>query len=141
MTPHIPASLRREIRLAAGGRCAYCRSHEDLMGISFEIDHVIPLSEGGATALDNLCLSCPTCNRYKANKLTAIDPVTGQRTALFHPRTQVWNTNFSWDEVGIYIIGITPVGRATVESLRINRPVLIQLRGYWIALGLHPPQS
>ena len=38
------------------------------------------------------------------------------------------------------LIGLTPAGRATVALLRMNRPVLVQMRRYWIALGLHPPQ-
>lgn len=139
MTPHVPAPLRREIHLAAVGRCAYCRCHEDLMGIPFEIDHIIPLSEHGATIFDNLCLSCPTCNRYKANKRMAIDVVTGHLAALFHPRKQEWGEHFSWTEGGLRIIGKTPTGRATIETLHINRPVLVQLRGYWKVLGLHPP--
>jgi len=31
-------------------------------------------------------------------------------------------------------------GRATIALLRMNRPVLMQMRRYWVALGLHPPR-
>jgi len=62
----IPKALRQAVIAAAQGRCAYCLSPEQLMGVTFEIDHVIPRSAGGPTQLDNLCLSCPTCNRHKA---------------------------------------------------------------------------
>ena len=110
------------------------------MGVPFEIDHIIPLSEQGATSLDNLCLSCPACNRYKTNKQTAIDPVTGQSAALYHPRRQMWSEHFSWNADGLRIIGKTPSGRATIETLHINRPVLVQLRAYWKTLGLHLPE-
>jgi hypothetical protein len=37
------------------------------------------------------------------------------------------------------VVGLTATGRATIEALRINRPVLVQMRRYWVALGLHPP--
>lgn len=30
------------------------------MGVTFEVDHIIPRQVGGATQLDNLCFSCPT---------------------------------------------------------------------------------
>jgi 5-methylcytosine-specific restriction endonuclease McrA len=33
------------------------------------IDHIIPLSKGGADAVANLCIACPRCNRSKAAKL------------------------------------------------------------------------
>ncbi|XXX72057.1 HNH endonuclease signature motif containing protein [Sorangium sp. So ce134] len=30
-------------------------------------------------------------------------------------------------------------GRTTVAALQMNRPVMIELRRYWAATGLHPP--
>ena len=46
MSRHIPARLREQVRVDAGGRCAYCQSSEQLMGVTFEIDHIIPQSAG-----------------------------------------------------------------------------------------------
>jgi hypothetical protein len=66
MSSHISAQLREQVIADAGGRCAYCQS-----------------------------------------------------------RTEV--------------IGLTSVGRATIKALQMNRPVIVQLRRYWVALGLHPP--
>jgi|DEB0MinimDraft_3_1074331.scaffolds.fasta_scaffold00146_21 5-methylcytosine-specific restriction endonuclease McrA len=34
----------------------------------FHVDHVIPLSKGGSHTLDNLVISCPTCNLRKGAK-------------------------------------------------------------------------
>ncbi|MEQ8973314.1 MAG: HNH endonuclease [Coleofasciculus sp. C1-SOL-03] len=45
----------------------------------------MPRSAGGETVFDNLCLACPTCNRYKATRQTVPDPLTGESVALFHP--------------------------------------------------------
>lgn len=42
-----------------GGRCAYCG------GLYEELDHVIPLSDGGSAWPANLRPSCRTCNRRK----------------------------------------------------------------------------
>ncbi|AUX44215.1 uncharacterized protein SOCE26_056790 [Sorangium cellulosum] len=62
----IALRLRKLILARDAGRCTFCRCAEGLMGVTFEIDHVVPRCAGGATTLDNLCLCCPTCNRHKA---------------------------------------------------------------------------
>jgi hypothetical protein len=124
----------------AGGLCAYCCSAEALLGVTFEIDHIVPLSAGGGTTADNLCLSCPTCNRQKGVRQTALDPASGAETPLFHPLTQTWGDHFTWSDDGATVIGLTPAGHATIALLRMNRPVLVQMRRYWVALGLHPPR-
>ena len=48
-----------------GGCCAYC--DHPLFGY-FHIDHRVPLSRGGNNWPENLCVSCPTCNRSKGAK-------------------------------------------------------------------------
>lgn len=139
MSQYIPAALRAEVRSLAHGRCAYCRSAEELLGVIFEIDHVIPLSAGGVASADNLCLSCPTCNRYKATRVVGADPESGQTALLFHPHNDVWKEHFAWSIDGSSLIGLTSIGRVTIEALHMNRPILTRLRLYWAALGLHPP--
>jgi hypothetical protein len=42
-------------------------------------------------------------------------------------------------EDSLRIEGKTAIGRATVEALQLNREVLVEARGTWIAAGLHPP--
>ena len=49
MTSYIPIELREHVRDAATGRCAYCQSREALMGVTFEVDHIIPQSAGGGS--------------------------------------------------------------------------------------------
>ncbi len=111
------------------------------MGVTFEIDHIIPQSAGGRTHEENLCLSCPTCNRHKAARHTVRDPETQKEVTLYHPQVNDWGEHFAWNDSGIRVVGLTPVGRATVEALRMNRPQIVQLRRYWVALGLHPPEG
>jgi len=48
--------------------------------------------------------------------------------------------HFAWSERGKELKGLTAIGQATIEALRMNRPVLVQARAMWINLGEHPPQ-
>ena len=132
----IAASLRQAVLAEASGRCAYCHSLEQFMGVAFEVDHITPRSLKGRTVLDNLCLSCPTCNRYKASRSSARDPVSRRRVRLFHPKRDKWREHFKWSGDGSEIIGLTPSGRATVQALHFNRPAMRLLRRYWKATGI-----
>jgi hypothetical protein len=49
----------------------------------------------------------------------------------------MWEQHFGVNE-GAAIFGITPVGRATVVRLQMNRPRHITARRRWIELGLFP---
>jgi hypothetical protein len=69
----------------------------------------------------NLAAACVPCNRRKRDHLTGIDPVTGLEHPLFNPRQQLWREHFAFSEDYAEIIGVTPVGRATVSRLEMNR--------------------
>lgn len=49
MSTAVPALLRGQVVERAKGCCAYCRSTEQLMGVTFEIDHIVPRAVGGET--------------------------------------------------------------------------------------------
>lgn len=49
------------------GLCAYCEV--PLFG-NFHVDHMQPLSRGGADNPDNYAITCPTCNLRKHSKTT-----------------------------------------------------------------------
>lgn len=134
--PRIPAPLRKAVIEAARGQCAYCQSPERLMGVSFEVDHIIPRNAKGKTTAANLCLSCPTCNRHKASRISARDPISRRSVRLFHPNQDNWVEHFAWSDDGSQIIGLTPTGRATIEALHFNRPAMMLLRQYWRATGI-----
>lgn len=140
MSDYIPVDLKRGIRQQFNEICAYCQTAEYLTVTTFEIEHIVPLSAGGKTLLDNLCLACPSCNRHKASRQTAINPKTGKQENLFNPQTQQWKDHFQWNENGTEIIGITPEGKATISALKMNRPQLIRVRRMWVTLGEHPPK-
>ena len=107
-----------------------------------EIEHFIPRAKGGSDDESNLWLACPICNRHKGDKTAALDPVTGKTWPLFNPRTQVWSEHFCWSEDSLRILGLTPVGRATVEALHLSDdPDALKVRSYWIEARWHPPQD
>ena len=105
----------------------------------FEIEHITPRSAGGETAFENLCLSCPTCNRHKADRSVVKDPDTEEQVAIFHPHRDKWQDHFAWNEDSTQLIGLSATGRATITALRMNRRQLIRVRRMWIAMGEHPP--
>lgn len=89
--------------------------------------------------MENLAYSCQGCNNHKYIKTDGLDPVSGEVTPLFHPRRQRWRDHFIWSHGFTRIVGLTPTGRATVESLRLNRESLVNLRRVLYEHGQHPP--
>jgi HNH endonuclease len=132
----IPAALRAQVFDRAGGRCEYCRVHEDDLPFSHQIDHVIPLRHGGRTESQNLALACLECNRRKGADLSAIDPVFGTIAAIFNPRIQSWDEHFLLE--GVRVLGRTPTGRATVALLRLNDSTRVLERLALVDAGRYP---
>jgi len=139
MSVYIPVELQRKIRTRFSNRCAYCQTAEALTVVIFEIEHIIPRSAQGQTVFENLCLACPTCNRYKANRQEALDPVSNEMVSLFHPHLQSWTDHFAWSQMNTEIVGLSPIGRATISALKMNRPQMIRVRRMWVKMGQHPP--
>lgn len=132
----IPAFLRRLVKRRANGRCEYCRLSQAGQEATFHIDHIIPLTDGGATIADNLALACVSCSLRKGARRNAVDPQTGDVANLFHPRLDAWNEHFQWN--GERIVGVTISGRATVVALDMNRSLILAIRAEEAALGRHP---
>src|ERR1700752_216239 len=97
---YLPVELDRRVRAAARNRCGYCLSPQHLVMARLEIEHIIPRAKGGANEESNLWLSCPLCNRYKADQTSAQDPATGQTVPLFNPRLHAWSDHFRWADDG-----------------------------------------
>lgn len=135
MRPTLSPVLRAQIRELDQDACAYCRSPEELSVTAFEIDHIIPVSAGGASEVDNLCLACTACNRLKGSRQEFIDPTTGAVAPLFHARRQHWSDHFRWYQDQTEIVGLTTTGQATIHALQMNRPQLVRLRRLWRRLG------
>ncbi|MCL1493487.1 MAG: HNH endonuclease [Pseudanabaena sp. Salubria-1] len=142
----IPTAVRLQIRQRASFSCEYCHSSEEISPARFEIDHIQPRSIGGSDNIDNLALACQRCNSHHYNFTQGKDPETLNAVNLFHPRQQVWNHHFIWSNDGCRIIGITEVGRATVNRLDLNDEVrgegeIMRARKAWVKVDWHPPLS
>ena len=138
----IPAAVERRVHAVARDRCGYCLSPQHLVMARLEIEHIIPRAKGGSDDESNLWLACPICNRHKSDKTTGIDPESGTTVPLFNPRAQAWTDHFCWSEDGLRILGLTPVGRATVDALHLSDdPDALEVRSYWTLAGWHPPQG
>jgi hypothetical protein len=103
-------------------RCEYCHAPESVFNFPFEVEHILPQAHGGSDDLDNLALACHACNLFKSDFETGQDEESQVEVALFHPRRDIWEQHFGVDVARAAIFGITPVGRATVARLQMNRP-------------------
>jgi hypothetical protein len=133
----VSPSLHAEVVLRAGNRCEYCRLSQFGQEATFHIDHVRPRADGGPTTAENLALACVSCSLRKWAKQTATDSESGEDVTLFNPRTQSWTEHFRWE--GERIVPLTPTGRATVDALAMNRPLILAIRQEEAARGRHPP--
>ncbi|NUM47846.1 MAG: HNH endonuclease [Anaerolineales bacterium] len=133
---YIQAGLRRVVYKRAGGKCEYCLLQEDDTSFTHHYEHVIPLRHGGATTANNLALACLECNLAKGTDLTTFDPLDGNITRLFSPRTDQWDEHFELKNA--MIEGKTAIGRATVYFLRFNDPLRMIQRQALIRIGRYP---
>jgi len=135
-----PNKLKDLILKRANGLCEYCKSPANISPQPFAIEHIIPKSKNGETIEENLALSCQGCNNYKYNKTSGLDNLTGETVNLFNPRKQEWNENFKWSDDVLEMIGITSIGRVTIDELKLNRIELQNLRNLLATAGKHPPK-
>lgn len=136
---YLSAELRSRIDEADRRLCRYCLTMEANSGIRLTHDHITPVSKGGETSFENVCLACSPCNEHKADATRAVDPLTGEPVPLFNPRAQRWSDHFIWSADATRVEGSTPSGRATVIALRMNQPIVVMARGRWARVGWHPP--
>jgi 5-methylcytosine-specific restriction endonuclease McrA len=118
---------RARVRERAENRCEYCLLDQiDSPLAALHIEHITPRIHGGTDAFENLALACIDCNLHKGPNLTGIDPQTRKITPLFHPRQDRWDDHFKWR--GIYVMGKTAIGRATIRVLQMNSEDQLSLR-------------
>jgi hypothetical protein len=122
----------------AGHRCEYCQAPEALFNLPFEVEHVIPAVRQGTDDASNWALSCRSCNLHKSDHVDGIDPETREFARLFHPRQDRWTDHFRVDAGTGAIVGLSPSGRTTVASLRMNAPTQLAARRLWMRLKLFP---
>ena len=138
MSQYVSTELRRRVRESFRNCCAYCQTNEALTVTTFEVEHIWPVSRGGETIVENLCLACPACNRFKSDR-THYKLIDGTEVRLFHPQKDVWAEHFDWTVDGTFVVGLTDIGKSKVKLLRINRPQVVNVRALWVNAGRHPP--
>ena len=120
-------ATRQFVRERAEFRCEYCRLPQAYApAVRFHVEHIRARQHRGADELDNLAFACPRCNSFKGPDLTTHDPQTDDQVSVFNPRVDSWHEHFALD--GLQIVGITSIGRATVELLNMNEEERIQVR-------------
>jgi len=133
-------AYRQLIVARAGGACEYCRLQQNASGVTFHIDHVIPISLGGETLNSNLALSCPGCNLSKSSRTTGTDD-SGTDHNLFNPRAYQpsllgWHLHFALDYETGRIVPRTPTGVVSVSVLNMNAEQRAFARKLQIQAGL-----
>lgn len=129
-------ALRSEIQRRANDCCEYCLLPQEYSLNTHEVDHIISQKHNGKTDSENLALACFWCNNGKGPNISGIDPVIGEIVRLFHPRVDEWETHFEWN--GPVLVGLTPIGRATIHVLNINVDFRILLRESLMLEGDYP---
>jgi len=135
---HSP-SLQEQVRQRASYLCEYCHTNERWQYVRFTIDHLVPISEGGTDALNNLALACFHCNRRKSNQQAVFDEMTNETAAIFNPRLHEWAEHFIWSSDGLTILPLTATGRVTIERLNLNRERIRYIRAADAEVRRHPP--
>ena len=117
-------------------RCEYCRIPPVAIDASLHVDHVIARQHVDQIDEDpeHLAMACDRCNFYKGTNLSTVDPESGEIVPLFNPRQDRWEAHFTFD--GAAIIGLTPIGRATLRLLHMNARNRVELRSWLIEEGI-----
>ena len=61
------AGLRYDVMKRDGFRCVLCGRGAD-NGVKLHVDHILPVSKGGKTVMNNLRTLCSDCNLGKSDK-------------------------------------------------------------------------
>ena len=128
----------RRVRRRARYRCEYCQLPQSAVPIRHQIDHIVAEQHEGGDEPSNLALACAHCNRHKGPNLSGLDPATRELTRLYNPRQDRWREHFAWQ--GAVLIGLTAVGRTTIQVLAINDREMVEARETLIAEGRFPPK-
>src|SRR5436305_646458 len=82
----------------------------------------------------------PWRKAYEHDRIHAVDPVGGRAVRPFNARRDYWEEHFECSDDFLFVLGRTPVARATILVLRLNRPGVVNLRKLLRATGNHPPK-
>ena len=127
------ATTRDFVRKRAASRCEYCHLPQEATPfIPFHTEHIIAKQHVDESHDDpsGLAYACDRCNAFKGPNLSTIDPLTAGKVDVFNPRTNAWAEHFAIS--GGMVVGLTPIGRATVRLLNMNDARRVELRLQWL---------
>jgi HNH endonuclease len=125
--------IRKTVRERAKSRSEYCHLPDEFDELPFHIDHVIAMMHHGSDDMGNLAWCCSYDNLRKGTNLARFDPDSGQLTRLFNPRIDVWSDHFVWQAT--ILVGISDIGRTTIDVLQMNNKQRLQQRSILIREG------
>lgn len=125
-----PQKYRPHLQKDFCGKCCYCNMPEDLVTVSYHVEHFIPekvfrgVRDELRTDYNNLMWSCPKCNLSKGDKYEGdIYNDTKIENVLFYDPVETdYNSVFYRNELG----GIDSddlKGREMINMLKLYRPV------------------
>jgi hypothetical protein len=125
----LDALTREFVRRRARGRCEYFGLPQDgAPYFTFHVEHIRARQHGGGDDPSNLALACPDCNAKKGPNVATISAATGAIVELFDPRKYQWQEHFTM--IDAEIVGITEIGRATVQLLDMNEKERLLIRAH-----------
>jgi hypothetical protein len=130
--------LRERVRRRAGFQCEYCRLPEHHQAGLFTLEHIIARQHEGPTSMGNLAWACLQCNSHKGTNLAGLLHEGGASALvkLFNPRRHKWIKHFRLE--GAFIVGLTAIGKVTVQVLAMNGADRLRLRQELMEMGLFP---
>jgi hypothetical protein len=123
----------QRVQRRARYRCEYCQLPQSASEARHQVDHIIADQHEGGDEPSNLALACVHCNLHKGPNIAGLDPGTRELTRLYDPRRDRWREHFAWQ--GAVLVGLTAVGRTTIQVLAINDRDVVEAREVLIAEG------
>lgn len=125
-----PRKYREDLHKDFCGRCCYCNMSEDLLTVSYHVEHFIPekVFKGKRDSLktdyNNLMWSCPKCNLSKGDKYQGdiIHNCKIENELFYNPVETDYNDIFYRNELG-GIDSDDKKGREMIKMLKLYRPV------------------
>lgn len=137
--PLLSTQLKKQVAERANHLCEYCCASAFYSAQPFNTDHIIPISQNRSNELDNLAYACGGCNGSKFDKTHGTDSISKLLVPLFNPRTMAWSDHFARSDNFLEMVGISLIGRVTINTLKTNRDGVKNLRKLLMIENLHPP--
>ena len=115
-------AVRFEVFKRDSFRCQYCgRSAPDVI---LEVDHIVPVAEGGKNDLLNLVTSCRDCNRGKSAKMLT------DTTAIDRQKKQLEEANAIREQTEMLIKWKQELLSLTEKQIDAIEDIVLTLTGY-----------